>query len=248
MIRTIRHKRLRRPGIRGRRPIKTEKIMEQGTDKVVQITQAELEEFRALKKAEEARNAEAKKAEDRDAYRKMEKEFVDNCFSDLEACSASLVEAKKKVVDESDNLIKIKEDLFAAKSTQLTHSFMSSDGDRRIKVGYTIRDGWDNTAEDGVRIIYDYITSVPDQDAKARELASIVSEFLTRDKNGSLRLDNIITLERKAQELQISEIIRGVAIIREAYRPQRTKRFVRAERRDAESGAWINIPLGMTEA
>lgn len=178
----------------------------------------------------------------------MEREFVDNTFALLEKCSSLLADAKAHIVTGSDDLIKMKEDLFNAKSTQLSHSFMSTDGSMRIKVGYNIRDSWDNTAEDGVRIISNYITSVPPEDTKARELASIVSEFLTRDKNGSLRLDNVITLERKAQELGIEEIIRGVAIIREAYRPARTKRYVRAERRDSVSSAWINIPLGMTEA
>ncbi|MDY6122101.1 MAG: DUF3164 family protein [Porphyromonas sp.] len=214
----------------------------------VEITQDEFRELQALRAQKAEQDAETKKAEDREAYRKMEREFVDQSFGQLVRCSSLLAEAKAEIVEGSDELIKLKEDLFGAKSTQMSHSFMSSDGERRIKVGYTIRDGWDNTAEDGVRIISQYITSVPDADAKAKELASIVSEFLTRDKNGSLRLDNIITLERKAQELGITEVIKGVAIIREAYRPLRTKRYVRAERRDKETGSWINIPLGMTEA
>lgn len=214
----------------------------------VEITQEEFRELQALRAQKAEQDAETKKAEDREAYRKMEREFVDQSFGQLVRCSSLLAEAKAQIVEGSDELIKLKEDLFGAKSTQMSHSFMSSDGERRIKVGYTIRDGWDNTAEDGVRIISHYITSVPDSDAKAKELASIVSEFLTRDKNGSLRLDNIITLERKAQELGITEVIKGVAIIREAYRPLRTKRYVRAERRDEETGSWINIPLGMTEA
>lgn len=214
----------------------------------VEITAEELAEYQVLRAEKAAREAEERAEADRASYRQLERELVDKHFAALEQCSALLAEAKARVLQGADMLIKMKEELFGAKSTQLSHSFMSSCGRYRIKIGYSTRDDWDNTAEDGVRIISDYITANPGADEKAQELASIISEFLTRDKTGRLRLDNIITLERKAQELGIVEIMHGVKIVREAYRPERSKRYVRAERRHPDSGQWVNIPLGMTEA
>ena len=39
----------------------------------------------------------------------------------------------------------------------------------------------------------------------------------------------------------------GVRIIEQAYRPVQTKTYVRAEYKN-EAGAWVAVPLGMTEA
>ena len=39
----------------------------------------------------------------------------------------------------------------------------------------------------------------------------------------------------------------GVQIIEEAYQPAISKQFIRAEIKN-DNGAWIAIPLGMTEA
>lgn len=222
--------------------------MEQGTDKVVQITAEEMAELLQLRAEKAAKQAEEKAEAERTTYRQLERQLVDNHIEELKNCSKLLGDAKGKVLQEADIIIKMKEELFGAKSTQLSHSFMSSCGKYRVKVGCNTKDGWDNTAEDGVRIIMEYITARPGESDKSQKLSSIISQFLTRDRTGRLRLDNIITLERKAQELKIPEIIRGVAIIREAYRPEITKRYVRAEYRNEETGAWVNIPLGMTDA
>lgn len=222
--------------------------MEQDKRQVVQITAEEMAELQQLRAEKAAKQAEEKAEAERTTYRQLERQLVDNHIEELKNCSKLLGDAKGKVLQEADIIIKMKEELFGAKSTQLSHSFMSSCGKYRVKVGCNTKDGWDNTAEDGVRIIMEYITARPGESDKSQKLSSIISQFLTRDRTGRLRLDNIITLERKAQELKIPEIIRGVAIIREAYRPEITKRYVRAEYRNEETGAWVNIPLGMTDA
>ena len=43
------------------------------------------------------------------------------------------------------------------------------------------------------------------------------------------------------------DLKKGVTIIKEAYRPERTKNFIRAQKKN-EQGKWIDVPLGMTEA
>ena len=72
-------------------------------------------------------------------------------------------------------------------------------------------------------------------------------ELLARDGKGNLKLENILKLEQTAQKYEAEDLKKGVAIIKEAYRPERTKDFVRAQQKNS-LGKWVDIALGMTEA
>ena len=36
-------------------------------------------------------------------------------------------------------------------------------------------------------------------------------------------------------------------IIEESYQPSITRRYIRAQRKNPKTGAWVNIPLGITD-
>jgi hypothetical protein len=51
-----------------------------------------------------------------------------------------------------------------------------------------------------------------------------------------------------AEESGNADFIDGVRIIEDAYQPQVSRLFLKAYVRNAGTGAWDQIPLGMTEA
>lgn len=71
--------------------------------------------------------------------------------------------------------------------------------------------------------------------------------LLAKDSKGTLKASKIMTLRKYAVESGDENFIRGVDVIMDAYRPERSKEFIRAEYKN-EIGQWVNLPLGMTEA
>jgi len=78
-------------------------------------------------------------------------------------------------------------------------------------------------------------------------LVNAVLKLLSRDQTGNLKASRVMQLRKMADESGNELFIDGVRIIQEAYRPEVSKYYVRAEFKN-EQGAWVNVPLGMTEA
>ena len=68
----------------------------------------------------------------------------------------------------------------------------------------------------------------------------VCEEFRARDSR-------IVQLRKVAMETGDDRFIEGVRIIEEAYQPEVSKQFIRAEIKN-ENGMWKPIPLGMTES
>lgn len=254
MRQTIRHRRLRRPGIRGRRPIKTEiqkttlKIMVQDKRQVVEITAEEMEEYKALKKKQEKEEQAQLQAEERKVYREMAMQTVDEMFPKVKQLNATLRQGRQEVWEAFEAIINAKCDLFSEKlrEGQRSHSFMSSDGTKRIIIGRHQRDNWDDTVEAGIAQVKEYVSSLA-KDRETETLVSMLLELLAKDRQGNLQVDKVLQLAKYAQESDSDLFKEGVRIIQESYRPELTKLFIRAEER-GEEGKWVNIPLNITEA
>ena len=129
---------------------------------------------------------------------------------------------------------------------QRSHSFLGKNGDKRIIVGHYQRDGWDDTVEAGICKVKEYISSLAG-DEKTRELVDIILDLLSKDRAGNLKADKVLQLDKYTERIDNDTFSEGVAIIKEAYRPERTKDFIRAQYKD-DKGKWVDIPLGITEA
>ena len=208
------------------------------------------EEFARYKQAmeEQSRRDEAQRAkEEREAYRSLASTTVDELFPKLEEASTALTGLKREVYDAFARVIETKKEVMGTQANdQRSHSFLSEDGKKRIIVGYYQRDGWDETVEDGIAKVRDYISSLAG-DEETRKLVDIILDLLSRDGKGNLKADNVLQLDKYAESIQDARFSEGVAIIKEAYRPDRTKDFVRAQTKNA-MGGWDDLPLGMTEA
>ena len=75
----------------------------------------------------------------------------------------------------------------------------------------------------------------------------MVLKLLARDSKGALKASRVLQLRKMAEESGDDRFMEGVKIIEESYQPAVSKQFVRAEVKN-DNGAWVAIPLGMTEA
>lgn len=107
-------------------------------------------------------------------------------------------------------------------------------------------DGYRDTVEDGIAMVRGYIESLATDD-KTQALVSAVLRLLSRDGQGNLKASRVLQLRKMAEESHDEQFLEGVRIIEESYQPSITRRYIRARRRNPKTGAWVNIPLGITD-
>ncbi len=216
----------------------------------IQMTQEELEQFRAYQ-AEKAKKEAAEKAKNmRQTYRDMVDEEIENAIPELLSISQDIKSVKAKVIENFKSILEMKQEMFRmSKGKDMenqSHTFTNSAGDKRIVLGVYITDGYLDTAEEGIAIIRESIESLA-TDEKSKALVGMVMRLLAKDQKGTLKASRIIQLRKIADETGNERFLEGVKIIEEAYSPAISKIYIRAEYKD-ENGAWNPIPLGMTEA
>lgn len=206
-----------------------------------------LEQARAEKAK---REAEEKHAEDVKAYKDLVDEAVNATVPEAEDVSRMLEQRKAGIFERFHGIIAMKEDLYKgsksmAKEGRFTDSFTNKSGTARVTLGFNTNDAYDDTYTAGVDKVKEYIQSLASDD-KSRQLAEMVNTLLMeRSKAGQLKAQNVLRLENMANESGDQTFIEGMKIIRDAYRPERTKQFVKVEVKDA-SGKFQTISLNMT--
>ncbi|MCB6971845.1 MULTISPECIES: DUF3164 family protein [Butyricimonas] len=199
------------------------------------------------KEALEAEKAKEKQKEnDKQAYKELVSNKVDELFPTLEKISTRLGEAKKQVYEEFSTALSMKRELYKVKESQNSHAFMNAEGNRRITLGNNTIDNYDDTVDAGISIVKEYISSLA-KDDNSRILVDTVMRLLAKDQKGTLKPSRVMQLRQMADKSGDSRFIEGVRTIEAAYKPITSKTYVRAEVKD-ENGTWRSIPLGMTEA
>ena len=184
---------------------------------------------------------------DREAYRDLVDETIERAIPSLECLSQGIKETKQSILDDFRNVIEMKADVLKLKKDgQRSDTFTNSAGDKRITVGVYVTDGYRDTVEDGIAIVKEYIEGLA-SDAKTQSLVKMVLRLLARDAKGTLKASRVVQLRKIAEESGNERFMEGVQIIEESYQPAISKQFIRAEVKN-ENGAWVCIPLGMTEA
>ena len=192
-----------------------------------------VEEKEALRKQflEEEKSKEAKRKEKIEAYKKLVDETV------------QITMTKKEVFDDFKSITELKAELYGVNDKQQSHTFTSSDGKFTITLGHRMLDSFDDTVHSGIEKVKSYIyKSVQDENS---HLLEIVNLLLKKDKNGNLKASRVMELEKIAGSIDDPELTEGVQIIKEAWKPQKSKTFIEAYYKD-ENGNKVNIPLSMT--
>ena len=204
----------------------------------------EFEEFKAMK----ARQKEAEKRKsDLDAYRNMIDEQIGATMPRLIAIANDLGELKKAVFGDFKALLEMKsETLKMTKDNQKSHTFTSSDGRARIELGCYQLDNYDDTANDGIAMIKEWIQSKA-KDAETQSLVDMVMRLLAKDQKGTLKASRVLQLRNMADQIKDARFSEGVQIIMDAYRPIPSRQFIRASVK-GEDGEWEAVPLSITDA
>lgn len=214
----------------------------------VKMTAEERAEFEAFRRAK-AQQAELKRiAEQREMYKNMVDEEIENSIPELVSLSEQIKVTKQTVYDNFKSILEMKHELFASKikDDQRSHTFTNSAGDKRITLGVYVTDGYRDTVEDGIDIVKEYITSLAST-PETEALVSMVMRLLARDQKGTLKASRVMQLRKIAEESGNERFMEGVKIIEDAWQPAVSKQYVRAEMKN-EQGEWKPIALGMTES
>lgn len=222
--------------------------MNEENRQTVVMTAEEKAEFEAFQQAKARKVAEEKAKADREMYKQMVDEEIENSIPVLLGISEEIKESKQKVLDNFKTILEMKSDLFKTKvrDDQRSHTFTNSKGDKRITLGVYVTDGYRDTVEDGISIVKEYIASLAN-DEKTQALVNMVFRLLSRDAKGTLKASRIVQLRKVAEDTGDARFLEGVRIIEESYQPEVSKQFIRAEVKD-KNGMWKPIPLGMTES
>lgn len=219
----------------------------EATKQTVEMTAEERQQFEAFKEEQAAKRAKEQAKRDREAYKELVDETIEDVIPDLQATSDCIKTVKNGVLNRFRHVINMKSDVLKLKKDgQRSDTFTHSDGNKRITIGVYTTDGYRDTVEDGIAIVKEYIEGLA-SDEKTKALVKMVLRLLARDAKGTLKASRVVQLRKIAEETGSERFMEGVQIIEEAYQPAISKQFIRAEVKDG-NGAWVSIPLGMTEA
>lgn len=180
------------------------------------------------------------------AYKKMVSDTVKEQFPRLQAISLDLCDHKRSIREAFAAVLELKAELYSTKDGQQSHTFMDESGNYRIIYGYYVKDNYDDTVDAGIEKVKDYINSLA-RDSESRILVDTILKLLSKDAKGTLKASRVLQLQQMADRSGSDDFRQGVKIIRDAYQPVESKRFIRAEYKNGV-GVWVSVPLGMTEA
>lgn len=213
------------------------------------LSAEEMQDFLAFKENKRKEANLAKEREMRETYRVMVDEEIEKAVPKLMEVSASLKAQKSEVFADFKSIIDMKKEMFRLvkerEMSNMSHTFTNSKGDKRITLGVYVTDGYLDTVEEGITIVQEYLKSLS-KDEKSAALVGMVLRLLAKDSKGTLKASRVIQLSRIADEIGDERFVEGVRIIKDAYSPQQSKTYVRAEYKN-DDGIWVNVPLGMTE-
>ena len=185
---------------------------------------------------------EAKKDEDRLAYKELVEQTVPKAIFKLCAASEILSNAKTEAFQFFEDILKLKADVYGIKEKQQSHTFSSDKGE--ITIGYRITDGWDDTANTGIAKVEKFITSLANN-PETEALVEGVFTLLKKDAKGNLKGSRVLELQKLTAKFNNEEFTDGVDIISKAYKPVRSVWFVEANLID-ENKEKTPIPLSMS--
>lgn len=210
------------------------------------MTAEERQEFEAYRAEKQKKEAAAQRKHQRENYASMVDDELRTTLPVLQELSEQIKTVKNTVFGNFDAILKMKSEVLGlTKDDQRSHTFTTSDSKLRLTLGVNTIDGYRDTVEDGIAMVKAYIESLA-KDETSKALVNAVLRLLSRDQSGNIKASRVLQLRKMAEETGNERFIEGVQIIEESYQPTATKKYIRAEYKN-EKGAWVIIPLGMTD-
>ena len=193
----------------------------------------------------ELQEREAKKNDDRKAYKEMVNTAVPGFVGVLQGLSDDLSIIKLGVFEGLKTLLDLKQEAFSVKQGQQTHTF-SDDQGNGITYGFRVVDGWDDTVNAGIDKIKEVIESLA-KDENSAKLVTAVNKLLKKDAKGNIKSSRVLELRQLAEDFNDEKFTDAVQIIQDAYKPVRSAFFIEAYTTNAQ-GKKVFIPLSITSA
>lgn len=209
---------------------------------ITKMTPAERAALREQLEAQERADSQ-KRQESIDAYKQMVDEFCADSFERMKKISELLRAEKERVFAAADLLIEQKEALFKTKSDRHSNQFTTSDGKVTVALGYRTTDGWDDTVNEGIAKVKEYLSSLAATEEGAKAV-NIILKLLAKDKKGNMKASAMIQLEQEAAKNGNPLFVEGVQIIRDAYRPVDSCQFISVSYKD-DNGVKHVLPLSL---
>lgn len=210
------------------------------------MTAEERKEFEAYRAEKQKKEEKERQKQQRTQYADMVDEEVRAAIPQLRELSEQIKIVKETVFGNFDTILKMKSEVLGlTKDDQRSHTFTTGDSKLRLTLGVNTIDGYRDTVEDGIAMVKAYIESLA-KDETSKALVNAVLRLLSRDQSGNIKASRVLQLRKMAEETGDDRFIDGVQIIEESYQPTATKRYIRAEYKN-DKGAWVSIPLGMTD-
>lgn len=221
--------------------METEKTM-------VEMTEDERKKFEAFKLAEEKRMRLERNREQRKQLQQMTDDVMSEAVEELRSCNEKLADTKKRIIDTFSTLMELRKEVNESEGKKEQDSFMftNSEGTQRIRIGYNMNDNYLDQVEEGIAKVKEYLQSLA-KDEQSEELIGLVLRLLSRDQKGNLKASRVIQLGQIAEKSGNEEFMEGIRIIREAYRPTRSKLFVRCSIKENSEKGWEDLALSLSE-
>lgn len=212
----------------------------------VMMTAEERREFEAYRAEKQKKEAAERRKQQRTDYAAMVDDEVRTALPVLQELSEQIKTVKNTVFGNFDAILKVKSEVLGlTKDDQRSHTFTTSDSKFRLTLGVNTIDSYRDTVEDGIAMVKACIESLA-KDETSKALVNAVLRLLSRDQSGNIKASRVLQLRKMAEETGDEHFIEGVQIIEESYQPTESKKYIRAEYKN-DKGAWVNIPLGMTD-
>jgi len=209
-----------------------------------QLTPEQKAELMDQLKHENAEKKNREKAE-RENYKTIVNTTVAEQFIKLEQLSSMFSLAKADIYRQFAAIIELKQELYGAKSGQMSHTFTDDNG-RSITIGWRQIDKFDDTLDMGIALISEYIGTLAVDDNSAN-LVEMINRLLKKDAKGNLKPNRILDLRNLAEKISNEQLTKGVEIVLQSYRPARSVIFVEADTKTPQ-GAKQSVALSITSA
>jgi hypothetical protein len=107
-----------------------------------------------------------------------------------------------------------------------------------------VNEGWDDTVNTGISKIKTFLQTLAKDDNSAA-LVETVMRLLSKDRKGNLKASKVLELDKLGAKLGDADFLDGIKIIKDAYRPTPTCKFIDVSIRN-EHGVWLSLPLSMS--
>jgi len=183
-------------------------------------------------------------AAERDLYKSIVSDTVEESFKPLVGLSKHILNVKKKVFDNFESVVEMKNEIYGTKESQQSHSFTSLDGSITIKIGHRVTESFDDTLSAGIVKIKTYMGSLA-KDTESAALVETIMDLLKKDAKGNLKANRVLELRKLANRVQNEEFSDGIRIIEEAYKPVKSCQFIEVKFKD-EHGKEHALPLSIS--